>query len=476
MNTEKTKNKQEVSFYETQDAIIEEIYDIYRVPEKQFAVYSKNEGKISYTDEIELENGKKLIPVETPSLIDNKVILLPSEATGYVSEEKLIEEIKQFIHKYLDIHPFYENIAAHYAMMAWVFDRLSVVPYLRAIGDYGSGKTRFVQTIGALCYKPMFLAGATSDAYIFRVIELFGGTLVINELERVNTDLQAQIVNILNNGYERGMPIGRVEGEKKREPRTFDVFCPKIISTRKKFDDPALESRIITVPMQQTRRSNIPPFISDSFWIEAQELRNKLLMYRFKHFNDFNYQELFDKENKAEKLNRLEPRLRQTLLPLFYVITDPVLKQQFINFALEYQGQLITDRGLEMTSLIFQKLYELYQNNEGKVAVKEVTVEANKEIENDKFKLTSHKVGKIIREDLGLRTKKGTGGLFYVLFTEERMQYLISRYSVESPLTPPSPLPDSDSKVDLVDIEDLPQHLKYYTKPEVIEKYERKLQ
>ena len=416
-----------------------------------FVIYSKSLSKISYTDQIDLVNGKQLIPVQTSSLINNKVILLPSEVIDYESEEKLMEEIKEFIHKYLDIHSFYENVVAHYALMTWVYDRLSVVPYLRAIGDYGTGKTRFVQTIGALCYKPMFLAGATSDAYIFRVIELFGGTLIINELERVNTDLQSQITIILNNGYEKGMSVGRVEGEKKREPVTFNVFCPKIISTRKKFHDQALESRIITVPMQQTKRNEIPTFISEAFWTEAQELRNKLLMYRFKHFNDYDYQELFGGENKVEKLSKLEPRLKQTLLPLFSIISDAVLEQQFIDFALEYQGQLITDRGLEMTGLIFQKLYELYQNNEGKVTVKEVAEEANKEIENDKFKLTSHKVGKIIREDLGLKTKKGTGGLFYVLFNEERMQYLVSRYSIESPPSPLSPPQDSGSQMDSVD-------------------------
>lgn len=453
MSKENTKNIQETSFYETQDSIIEEIYDKYRVPEKQFAVYSKSEGRISYIDELEMENGKKLIPIQTPSLIDNKVILLPSEASNYDSEEKLVEEIAEFIHKYLDIHTFYEKVVAHYVLMTWVYDRLSVVPYLRAIGDYGTGKTRFVQTIGALCYKPMFLAGATSDSYIFRVIELFGGTLVINELERVNTDLQSQITIILNNGYEKGMSVGRVEGEKKREPVTFNVFCPKIISTRKRFNDQALESRIITVPMQQTNRKDISPYISESFWIEARELRNKLLMYRFKHFKDFDYQELFGEKNKAEKLNALEPRLKQTLLPLFYIISDPILEKEFINYALEYQGQLITDRGLEMSGLVFQKLYELYQDNEGKVIVKEVAEQVNKEIENEKFKLTSHKVGKIIREELGLKTKK-IAGVFHIVFNEKQLEYLMSRYPLESPPNPQSPLQDSDTNVDSVDLVD----------------------
>lgn len=302
----------------------------------------------------------------------------------------------------------------------------------------------------------MFLAGATSDAYLFRVIELFNGTLVINELERINTDLQAQITVILNNGYERGMPIGRVEGEIKREPRTFNVFCPKIITTRKRFEDRALQSRIITVPMQPTDRKDIPSFLLDGFWQEAQELRNKLLMYRFKHADDFFYEQLTG-EKKEEKLNFLEPRLKQTFLPLLYVISDSFVEDEFISFLKEYQGQVINERSLELKGLVAEKLYQLYKKSDGRVNVKEVTELVNMDIENEKSKLTSHKVGKIIREELSFKTDKSTGGLYFVQFTEERIQHLICHYGLESPLTPPSPLPDSDSKEDLVDIVEFPE-------------------
>jgi len=447
-----TNNIKQVSFFESQDHIYEEIYDLMLTPEYQFIAYTKRDKNIFCTDEIQLENGKKLLPNKT-DLIENKVILLPSEALEFESEQKLLEEIKLFIHKYLDIPSFYENLSAHYILMSWVFDRLSGVPYLRALGDYGVGKTRFIQTVGSLCYKPMFLAGATSDAYLFRVIELFGGTLVINELERVNTDLQSQIVNILNNGYEKGMSVGRIEGERKREPRTFNVFCPKVISTRKKFNDQALESRIITIPMQTTKRKDIPPFISESFWDEAQNIRNKLLMYRFKHFDDLLWNNMFGGKN-TEKLDLLEPRLRQTLLPIFYVISDTKIEDEFISYALDFQKQVFNDRSLEVTGLVFEKLYNLYQNNRGKVPVKDVAESVNTEIENEKYKLTSHKVGKIIREELGFKTQKGSGGLYFVIFSEEKINYLVSRYGIESPQSPSSPSSDTASREDSSDLVD----------------------
>lgn len=448
-------NTQEISFYETREHIIEEVFDREKNPTKQFAVFIKDIEKVSYSEEIELKNDKKLLPIQATHLIDNRVVLLPTHTAVYFSEQDLVNEIKEFLHKYLDIHPFYENVVAHYILMTWVFDRLSVVPYLRALGEFGTGKTRFIQTVGAVCYKPMFLAGATSDAYLFRVIELFNGTLVINEFERVNSDLQSQITIILNNGYEKGMPVGRVEGDKTREPRTFNVFCPKIFSTRKRFTDQALESRIITVPMRCTTRQDIPSFIDETFWKDAERIRNKLLLYRFKNLNNLQIQK---KENKRKRdlLSQLEPRLRQTLLPLLYVITDIELEKQFVDFAQEYQGQIVDARGNETPGLIFQKLYDVYKSSEdGKITVKNIADAVNVDIEKEKYRLTSQRVGKIIREELGFKTHKGAGGLYFVDISQKQLEYLVTRYGVESPLTPPSPLPDSDSKEDLGDLKDL---------------------
>jgi len=447
------KNTIETSFFETTNEMIEQVFNIDKLPINQFALFSKADEKVTYIQSRELEDGKKITPLQTPYLIENKVVLLPAYASFYADDKELVGLIKTFLHKYLDIHPFYENLVAHYILMTWVYDKLSVVPYLRALGDFGTGKTRFIQTVGALCYKPMFLAGATSDAYLFRVIELFSGTLVINEFERVNSELQSQITIILNNGYEKGMPVGRVEGERNREPRTFNVFCPKIFSTRKRFKDNALESRIISIPMRHTKRKDIPPFLDDVFWKEAQDIRNKLLYYRFKNLSIYIG---IEEENKRKErlLQLVEPRLRQTLLPILYVITDSELEQNFMDFAKEYQEQLVDARGLELPGLVFQKLYEINSNQEGKVTVKEVTDAANKEIEKEAYKLTSQKVGKIIREELGFKTHKGTGGVYFIYVNQKQLEYLVSRYGNESPLTPLSPLSDSDSKEDSGDLVD----------------------
>lgn len=446
----------EVFSYQDIDHIVEVVFDTDLVPEIQFAIYDLISKEVSYSPELKFEDGKLLKPPQL-GLIKEGKIMLPAYACGYVDEARLLEEIEAFISFYLDLpHRFYLKLASHYVLLTWVYEKLSVIPYLRALGDYGSGKTRFAQVVGSLCYKPIFLAGATSDAFIFRMIELFKGTLIINELERVNTDLQSQIVNILNNGYEKGLFVGRVEGEKKKEPKVFDVFSPKVITSRIKFKDLALESRILSIPVRPTKRKDIPSLLDESFWQGAQDLRNKLLMYRFRNLR------MPELENKEVKLQQVEPRLRQTLLPLLYVIQDPEVEQSFINYAREFQEHIYSDRSLETEAIVAEKLIDLLENN-SKVTVKEVADVVNKELD-DKEKLSSKAAGQTIR-GFGFKTKR-IQGVYQILSSQQTIDYLKDRYGLnridtpeQSPLNPPSPLPDSDSKGDLVDKVDIQEEI-----------------
>jgi len=130
---------------------------VYREVEQktQFAVFEN--GRVSYRDTITGARETTFKPLSPESDVVKKgVILFPSEAVDYGNEEDLISEIQEFVHKYLDVSPFMETIIPHYVILSWVFDRFNEVPYLRAIGDYGSGKTRFLQVVGSICYKPIF--------------------------------------------------------------------------------------------------------------------------------------------------------------------------------------------------------------------------------------------------------------------------------------------------------------------------------
>ena len=173
-----------------------------------FAIYSA--GRWTLQDAIDLGQGAKLVPFSANNnLIKNEVVLLASEPQIYGSEAQLVGEIREFIHRYVDCGELFENVATHYVLLTWLYDAFNELPYLRLRGDYGSGKTRALLTIGSLCYKGFFASGASTVSPIFHTLDAFRGTLIFDEADFRFSDERAEIVKILNNGNVSGLPVLR---------------------------------------------------------------------------------------------------------------------------------------------------------------------------------------------------------------------------------------------------------------------------
>ena len=118
----------------------------------------------------------------------------------------------------------------------------------------------------------------------------------------------------------------------------FDVFGPKLATTREPFRDDALESRFITTrPFKQT----FARFLGPTFEREAERLRNKLLLWRLRNRPRLEKKaaELED-ESLHERVfgqRGVDPRVAQILLPLWIITDDPKLKAIIIEL-----GELLT--------------------------------------------------------------------------------------------------------------------------------------
>ena len=136
----------------------------------------------------------RLVPYSPENnLIKNEIVRLPKIPEEYGSEDQLIADVKSFIHRYVDVSPLYEEIASYYVLFSWVYDGFNELPYLRVRGDYG-GKTRFLLTVGSLCYKAIFASGASTVSPIFRLLESLRGTLIIDESDFRFSDETAEMV------------------------------------------------------------------------------------------------------------------------------------------------------------------------------------------------------------------------------------------------------------------------------------------
>ncbi|MGC9445426.1 MAG: hypothetical protein ACP5E9_10965, partial [Candidatus Methanospirareceae archaeon] len=185
-------------------------------------------------------------------------VLLPSGLEKYKDEKTLIEQLKNHIHQYVDVSPFFGTIAAYYILLTWLYDELNTLPYLRALGDTGTGKSRFLDVVGRLCYRATMVSGAVTPAPIYRLIRRWHGTIVIDEGDFRQSDEQNEVVKILNCGFERGRPVVRSQKDQPDNLQILPTFGPKIISSRRRFKDVALESRCLTEIMKETGREDVP--------------------------------------------------------------------------------------------------------------------------------------------------------------------------------------------------------------------------
>lgn len=385
-------------------------------------------GAWSVAPHLDLPSGERLVPYSaTNNLLVHKVVLLPSEPEEYGSDSELLEEIRSFLHRHVALTPRFEAISAYYVLFSWLYDRFNELPYLRVRGDYGSGKSRFLLTVGSLCYKPMFVSGASTVSPIFRTIDAFRGTLVIDESDFKESDERNEIVKIFNQGNARGFPVLRSEqvgNRKEFDVRAYTVFGPKLIATRRDFKDRALESRCLTEEMGQAElRKDIPINLPASFEGEALGIRNKLLAFRLRTFG---------RERQVDGLTEetIEPRLRQVFSPLLSIIDDPTVREEVIDLARHYQKELVADRGLDIEAAVLEAVYGL--KKEGKpLSVKEITSLFLEE-HGEEFggRASPRWVGSILRRRLGLRPVKSNGT--YVIPPGElpKLERLFGRYGV----------------------------------------------
>jgi len=430
-NKVKDKDSLPVSFYQTEDGSLIEM--VYNLIEEVTSLAIYKDGNVKYQSSVS-DNNKKLVPyLASNNLVKNNVVLFPSKAEEYGSEAELLKEIQDFIYRYVDLSPFFQKLSSYYVLFSWVYDCFNEVPYLRFIGDTGSGKSRAVETIGSLCYKPIFATGGASVSPIFRILDLFRGTLLLDEADYRFSDEKADMIKILNCGNTSTFPVLRSESNSKSKefnPVAFKVFGPKVFDTRGYFKDVALENRCITEEMGQTKlRESIPINIPDSFKTEALQIRNKLLMFRFKNYGQ--------KKINPDLIDRsIEPRLNQIIIPLASVISDGQTLKQLKESIKEYNDQLISDRGMEEVAQILEIIKGIKhpkQDSPIQLTISNITsqyIERFGELNDFGKKINEKWIGWQIRKNLKLKPKRTRDGYVIPISEQTKLKNLYGKYGL----------------------------------------------
>ncbi len=149
---------------------------------------------------------------------------------------------------------------------------------------------------------------------IFRSIEAFRPTLVIDEMDTVldHPEARAELRGILNSGHRRtSASVVRVVGE-NFEPRLFSTWCPKILAKIGGFPD-TLADRSIALSLQRKKPSErVDRLRLDHLSAELKALRSRCARWALDNFDDLS------KSNPAVPLN-LNDRAADNWRPLLAI-------------------------------------------------------------------------------------------------------------------------------------------------------------
>jgi hypothetical protein len=348
-------------------------------------------------------------------------------------------------------------------LSSWIYDCFETLLYLRAIGGAGSGKSELIKRIGMISYRTMTANGAGSVSSLFRSLERYKGTVLLDEADLQQSDTESDMIKFYNLGAMRGQPIMRSEkatgpnGEETFEPVAFQTFCPKLIAMRKDFKDDAVGSRSLTLKlnpreMTELRAAGVPLTINREIRDRAQALRNLLCRWRLETWQeeipiDFDLYEM-----------TISPRLNQVAGPLLAIARDdPGQQEEIRNTLKEYYAETIIGSSMTIGARVLEAMWKIFQYDDLRKAMKteadgsqlikvgDVTRIANDLInemndtgddeadDNNKRKgqeLSSQRIGRIIRGDLQLKVSERRRDGFWVYWNEPRMLGLATRYGI----------------------------------------------
>lgn len=444
--------------------VVEYAYD----PESKTAIlcWRDPNGSIGSGDRLIID-GKKYLPMPPSAAIIGGNVLMPSHLGGHKGTKELSAIIESFIRSsYLLDNPIDGKFMSYYVMLSWIYDAFEAVPYLRATGEPGSGKSELMRRVGLVCYRFIAANGASSTSSLFRMIEKYQGTVFLSEMDLKNSDSSADQIKLINLGSMKGNPIIRceeviVDGHKEIQEKMFQTYCPKLIDMQREFYDPAVKTRCITFKLQPKEtyelvRAGISLQMTADMKNRARAIRNLLLRWRLEHWQPSieikpDYYEL----DVSARLNQVTGAL------MMIAEDDPELQKEIRQYLREYNREIIQEKSMTIAARAVEALWTIYKNphyhtdmmvkdpdGREKVLVGNVTKITNLIIhdmnmdddgseEEDsgkkkkKDELSPQKMGHRLREDLQLKMSDRTNKGFYVFWDTDHMVALAKRYGID---------------------------------------------
>ena len=146
-----------------------------------------------------------------------------------VDGAELLSSLSDFVTSYVAMPGELADALGLWIGHSYLHDRLELSTFLNVTSaTKRCGKTLLLEIIAELVQRPLAVAGDVTPAALFRTIEIFGPTLLLDEIDTYLAN-DRELRGLLNGSQRRASAfVIRTVGE-DFEPRRFATWCPKVL-------------------------------------------------------------------------------------------------------------------------------------------------------------------------------------------------------------------------------------------------------
>jgi hypothetical protein len=211
---------------------------------------------------------------------DGQVRTLYGEAHHEAQEDgaAIVRSVEGFLGRFIVLPANTTLPLALWAVATFTFESFDAFPYLAITSPTKRcGKTRLLECLELLAHEARRAANP-SEAALFRMIEKYKPTLLLDEAETLNGkgERAEYLRALLNAGNRRNASVPRCVGQgTNQDVQDFSIYCPKIVAGIGRFPE-TVTDRAICVSMQRRKNSEVVSrFLYRSAGPEGQGLRER---------------------------------------------------------------------------------------------------------------------------------------------------------------------------------------------------------
>ncbi len=116
------------------------------------------------------------------------------------------------------------------------------------------------------------------------------------------------------------------------------------------------------------------------------------------------------------------------------MVSDEQARKEIRELALEYNRDLVMERGMDLEGLVLEAIRTIRENSPGEgLSIKAIAdLMADRHRDDFDRKLTPHWIGQVVRRKLGLRTEKRHGSYEIAAGEAPKLRLLYDRYGIEA--------------------------------------------